>query len=475
MINKDTLQKKVHVLEQSENNIGQTVQLVSVDSGYDDEISLVDLWLVLSRRRNILLAIILAFLAAGISFALMKPILYQYSAVVQVGLKGSQGTEEKGLSYIESPANVLEKLTKSYIPLALTEYLQQNPDIKSAPKVKAAMAKKSDLITLEVRGKEADSVAFRGILNNIIGYIQKDHQPQMDITRSQYQRDLQRAEMVMAVLENPLTLKEKQKQLEIDLLSSRIKMDNLKDQRLTRVVKQKLVTQKKEQTNKLAGLADEHKRLTSELARLDDVDKLLEKRVTDLSTTIKNELKNRQASVSSINSGPEAMTVLLLDNQIQANRNQLASLEERLDIKQHSKREKINNQLKANARSQELHQKLLTDINSKLQKIDIDNSHAQQQLSVKQTGLQLSMDKVQLEHKNSILTQQQKIDGLRFKLKGLKDTQSLTPPMQSLEPVGIGKKIIVVISLLAGLFMGVFSVFFLEFLSKTKEKTQSAD
>ena len=44
--------------------------------------------------------------------------------------------------------------------------------------------------------------------------------------------------------------------------------------------------------------------------------------------------------------------------------------------------------------------------------------------------------------------------------------------MQSLEPVGVGKKIIVVISLLAGLFVGVFAVFFFEFISKVKEKTQ---
>ncbi len=473
MVNKETLQKKVHVLEQSE-NIGQTVQLVSVDSGYDDEISLVDLWLVLSKRRNILLAIILAFLAAGTTFALIKPVMYDYSAVLQIGSMASQGTEDDGPNYIESPANVLEKLTKSYIPLVLSEYLKAHPDEKTAPKVKAVLSKNSDLITLEARGKEIDSAEYQGILNNIIGYVQKDHQPQMDITRGQYERALQKAQMDMAVLTNPLTLKAKKTQQEISLLQNQINLDNLKDKRLTRVVKQKLVTKKQEHTNKLAGLADEHIRLNSELKRLNDVDRLLEKRIADLSVTIKDELKNRQISVRNVSTGPEAMTVLLLDNQIQSNRNQLASLEERLDIKQHSQREKLNNQLKANTRSQAFHQKLLADINNKLQKIDIDNNHAQQKLSIKQSGLQLSLEKMLLEHENKIITQQQKIDGINFKLKGLRDTQPLTQPLQSLEPVGIGKKLIVIISLMAGLFIGIFSVFFLEFLSRVREKTQQA-
>jgi len=472
MINKDALQNKVHVLENGE-GAGQTVQLVSVDSAYDDEISLIDLWLVLTKRRNIFLAIVLAFLAAGVTFALIKPAVYNYSAVLQIGVMTGDGIDATP-GFIEPPANVLEKLTKSYIPLVLTSYLNDHPELGSAPKVKASMAKKSDLISIEVRGQETKSTEYQTILQNIIGYIQRDHQPQMDIAKNKFQLTLQKEMIGMSVLKNPLTLKQKQNQLEIDLLQTRIKMDNLKDQRLTRITKQQLVTQKKEQTNKLAGLADEHKRLASELARLNDVDRLLEKRITELSATIANELKNRQISVSNINTGPEAMTVLLLDNQIQSNRNQLASLEERLDIKQHSLREKLNNQLKANTRSQEFHQKLLADINNKLQKIDIDNAHKLQQLSEKHAGFQLGLDKMQLEHQNNVLIQQQKIDEINFKLKGLRDTQPLTRPMQSLEPVGTGKKLIVIISLIAGLFVAVFCVFFLEFLSKVKEKTQQA-
>jgi len=473
MINKEALQKKVHVLGENE-SLGQTIQLVSIDSGYDDEISLIDLWLVLVKRRNILLAIVLAFLAAGVTFALVKPVVYNYSAVLQIGLMTGQDGENQTLGYIESPVNVLEKLSKSYIPLVLSDYLSSHPDIQSAPKVTAKMSKKSDLITIETRGKDTDAVAFKGLLNSTMGYIQKDHQPQMDITRGQYERSLQRANIALAMLKNPLVLEEKKKDFKIELLQIGIELDNLKDKRLTRVVKQQLITQVKEQENKLAALADNYKRLNSELTRLDDVDELLEKRIAELSVTIKNELTSRQASVDNINSGPEAMTVLLLDNQIQSHRNQLAVLEERLDIKQDSQREKIYNQLKENKRSQDWHQKLLANINNKLEKIDIDNRQAQQKLLTAQSSLELGLEKMLLEHENKIIIQQQKIDNITYKLKALRDTLPLTKPLQSIEPVGMDKKIIVIISLLAGLFVGVFSVFFLEFLSKIKEKSQPA-
>jgi Chain length determinant protein len=473
MINKEQLQKKVHILEQAE-AAGQTVQLVGVNPGYDDEISLLDLWLVLVKRKSILLGIVLAFLAAGITFAMMKPVSYQYSAVLQIGLMASGDGDSAKLIFIESPGNVLEKLSKSYIPLAVSNYLNQHPELQSIPNFTAKMAKKSDLIAIETRGIEKQSAMYLEIINSIVGYIQKDHQPQIDITRSEYELSLQKEMMIMSVLKDPLTLKLKKKKLESDLLRSSIQMKNLKDSRLVQVLKQDLVMQRKGHTNKLASLTDNYKRLSSELGRLSKVDSLLEKRISELTNTINNELKNRDFTARSISTGPEAMTVLLLDNQIQTNRNQLASLEERLNIKQQKLREKLDNQIKENIRLQDYHQKLAEDISNKLQKMDIDNSQLQQKTAVKLSGLQLGLDKLQLEHKNSILMQQQKIDEIAIRLKGLRDTQTLTAPMQSLKSVGAGKILIVIISLFAGLFVGIFSVFFLEFLSKAKEKTDGS-
>jgi len=93
MINKDDLQK-IHILGQRDrvgtiDPANQDIQLVSMDAGYDDEISLLDLWLVLAKRRNLILAVVLAFLAAGVTGALLRPVVYDYSAVLQIGVQGA--------------------------------------------------------------------------------------------------------------------------------------------------------------------------------------------------------------------------------------------------------------------------------------------------------------------------------------------------------------------------------------------------
>ncbi len=481
MINKDDLQK-IHVLGQK-GQIGgagqesSDIQLVSVEQAYDDEISLLDLWMVLTKRRNALLAIVLAFLVTGIIGAVLKAKAYDYSAVLQIGVLGAVSGGEKGLAFIDSPDNVLTKLSKSYIPLAMSQFLKDNPEVKNALKITAKMSKNSDLITLEARGAEKNADHYLDVIQRVIGLIQKDHQPQMDITRSRYELSLEREKMALAELENPLTLQLKEKKFEINFLQSDLKMKNLQDQRLIRVAKQQLVMAVKNHKNSLLSLAESQKQLKSDLVRLNDVDRLLEKRATELSDTIQNELKSRQLTVSKVKTGPEAMTVLLLDNQIQTNRNLLAGIEERLTIKQPSLREKLNNQIKENSRSQAHQQKLIIGINEKLQKMDINNSQAQQTAALSQSSLKLNKNKMLRDHKKSLIIQQQKIDAISYSLKGLRDTQALTIPMQSLEPVGIGKSVIVIISLIAGLFVGVFSVFFLEFLSKVKEKqdTLAAD
>jgi len=463
--------QKIHVLGQNE-NMQQVVQLVGGDSDYDDEINLFDLWFVLVKRRNLLLAIVLAFVVAGITFAAVKPVLHEFSAVLQVGVMVAEDNKEP--KFIESPGNVLAKLTRSYIPLAQSEFLNNNPELKSAPVITAKMASKSDLIILEARGEEKDSGMYLDIIRYVIGYIQKDHQPQMDIARNKYELLLQNEKILLSELEDPVTLKMKQKPLEIELVQANLKIEGLKDQRIARVVKQELVTLKKEYKNKLASLSDEHKRLSSERARLSDVDRLLEKRATELSNTIKNVQENRNLTAKSVGTGPEVMTVLLLDDQIQSNRDQLAGIEERMNYKQQSLREKFDNQIKANARSQEYYQKLVLDVNSKLEKLDIENSHELQEASVTQSGLKLNLVKMQLDHENSILVQKQKIEAISYKLKGLRDTQTLTEPMQSLKPVGTGKKLMVMMSLVAGLFVAIFAVFFLEFISKAKERASQA-
>jgi len=470
MKSKDEMEKAT--ILNMEGGADPSARHVMVDAGYEDEINLLDLWLVLSKHRYVILIVALACLILGGGYAMTRPVLYEYGAALQIGsMSAGAGTEKK---HIETTENLLAKLTEGYIPFVLYEYLKENPEVKSAPGIKARVPKKSDLIVIESKGTDEDSAVHLSLISQVVAQVKKDHQPQMDMTRSQFEFSLKQEKLRLSELQNPVTLKEKQKSLEMDLLKAQIALDNLKDVRLTRVVKQELETQKKSQQNKLSALGDEAEMLLSERKRLDDVDRLLEKQIAELSATLNNELKNRNISENNVSSGEGAMTLLLIDNQVQGNRNRLAKLEERLNIGQQSLREKLDNQSKENKRQAEYYKTLIADTNRQLAKLDIDNGNKQQTIAAEVSSLKLKLEKLQLAHENEILNQQQKIDDLSYKLNGISDTQTLTDPMQSFEPVSSKKKLIVILSLFVGLFVGVFVAFFLEFLSKVKEKEQQA-
>ncbi|RDH81200.1 MAG: hypothetical protein DIZ80_13915 [endosymbiont of Galathealinum brachiosum] len=468
MTNKEEL-SKIHVLGQD--NQQQFVQLMNVDR--DDEINLLDLWLVLTKRRFMLFAIFLAFLIAGIAFSFIKPVAFEYTAVLQIGKILVDNDGVKSLEFIESPGNVLEKLNKSYIPLAQVQYLNENPQLTQAPKITVKLSKNSDLLVVTTRGQESDALIYLAVIQSVVDSIQKDHQPQLDVFKNKYEFALQKEVMALEVLTDPVTLKLKKKTFETKILNSNIIIQNLNDELLVSVHKQQLIVQNKNNRIKLAALSDEFGKLTADLSRIDEVDKLLESRITDLSDTIEKELHSRKKTINNINSGPEAMTVLLLDNQIQSNRNKLSDIEERLTIKQKSLREKLNNQIKSNKRSQYYHKQLISDIDNKLQKQDIDNEQAQQIEKSKGSALQLGLAKMLLDHQNNILLKKEVIAGLQYELNGLRDTRAVIAPMKSLESVGIGKKLIVIVSLMAGLFVAIFVVFFTEFLSNVKKRAQT--
>lgn len=75
----------------------------------DDEISLVDLWIVLAERKWLVLGIALVTLLAAAGFGAMKTPMYESRAVIEVGrLGGAQVVQ------VESPGLLVERLREEY-------------------------------------------------------------------------------------------------------------------------------------------------------------------------------------------------------------------------------------------------------------------------------------------------------------------------------------------------------------------------
>lgn len=462
-------QNKVHVLSQ-DRILDESIQLVRVEPSYDDEISLIDLWIVIAKRWKLILMIVLIALLLGASAAMTKKLQYKYSVTLQIGSLVVEGSDGQKFQYIESPQNVLAKLESSYIPTIRQLWLNKTGE--NPPDIIARIPKESSLIMLEVEGEEDEGKQLLALLQEVVDVVKNDHKPSMNVTRGEFSSSLNNAERVLAELTDVNSIEVLTEGKKTQLVTAKLKLDELQNEHLIKVAKQQLQSDLESHKNKLSSINDQIKLLEAELDRLANVDTLLEKQIVDLSNTISNQLKNRRETEESVKTGPGAMTLLLIDNQIQGNRDRLAELEERLYIKQHELRRKIDNQIKESLRERDYEKMLIADINNQLQKLDIDNEHARQKQISIVSGLEIQLAKIKRDHQYAILNQQQKIEDLKLKLAGLKDTQALSEPMRSFKSLPRKRGLTLAVSVIAGLFIAFAIVFVLEFLSKVKQREQ---
>ncbi len=445
----------------------QVPQVVLAEPWHEeDSISLIDLWMVLSRRRGIIFAILGLALLAGLLTALLMPAKYTYTTAIEIGSKSSANTDALP---IEPPETVLAKIKESYIPQALHDFSQAR-ETEKGYKVEARIPKGSELIVLEAKAPEEDGPAYLTIMQTVIDKVEGDHRRVSAVIRSNMKTQLGQAQLALSALTDPSTLEVKKRALESKLLKARMELERLKDPLTLALPKKDLETRRAKAEKTLAGLRDKEELLKARYQRLDEVDKLLKQQVKDLRAQISDALGRRTQAVANLNSEASAMTMLMIDNELQQNRSRLATLEERLLIKQQDAREQLENQIAANQREYTIQRQAISKIGQERDKLVRDNQRAQKYQAPRVGELEEQLRKLLADHNRKVARQEQTIQQLETRLANLQTTRALSPPLQSLKPTGPGKKIILVLSLFLGLFLGIFAAFFVEFLAKVRQQ-----
>jgi len=452
----------------SSNETPQVPQVILAEPWHEeDSISLIDLWMVLSRRRGVIFAVLGLALLAGLLAALLIPAKYSYTTAIEIGTKLAGG--DNRTVPIEAPETVLAKINESYIPQSLNDYLAKQGD-NDTYKVEGRIPKGSELIVLEAKGPEDKGPAYLAIMQGIIDKVEADHRRASDVTRANLEAELAKAQLALDELADPSTLAVEKRPLETALLKARLELERLKDPLTLALPKKDLETRKAKAEKSLADLRDKEALLKARYQRLDEVDKLLKQQINDLRAQIDDALGRRAGAVAELNSEASAMTMLMIDNELQQNRTRLAALEERLFIKQKDAREQLENQIAANQREYAIQRQAITKIDQELDKLVRDNQRAQKRQAPLVGELEEQLRKLVADHGRKIADQKQTIQQLQARLANLQATRALSPPLQSLEPTGPGKKIILALSLFLGLFLGVFAAFFAEFLAKVRQQ-----
>lgn len=485
----------------------------------DDEISLIDIWFILARHASIIGIIFGVAVVFGIAAVLLKPVNYKYSATVELGTYLTDRAQMSSV-LIDQPETVLAKLQESYIPLALAELADADPDAPAVHQLTARVPKGSEVVLIEGVGPASAGAQYEAALQSVIAHLTDDHRRLMDVTRGYLESQLVRAkleldalsdpstllverrkleaklraaEMELAGLEDSTTLTSKRKQLETQVTAARLSLEALKDPAVLNARKQEFETRLEQEKGKLALLEDQSQLLLSRATRLDETDQLLAKQIKQLEDRVAEASAQRRRSLSGISAESTAMAMLLIDNQLQDDRDRLARLEERLHIDQKTAREELETKLAENDRARSIQLGLIRQAELDLTEFLAKSDRSEQQKHAELAELEEKLRKLVADHERSILTQEpqvaaireqlnklsadnersiarqrQEVSELETQIRNLKETHAIVPPMRSMDPVGSGKSVVVAIAAILGLMVGVFAAFFLEFLGKVR-------
>lgn len=140
----------------------------------DDEINLYNLWDVLVRRRCVIAGIALLVIISGLAYALMKPVVYEFSTGIEIG-QVYYAEEAGGGSYqlVESPEAAQARLEDELI-LRVRRALFDGEE--AAPKVTVQTRTNRGSLVLISTVREAQSEAVESLHEAIANALQEVHQ-----------------------------------------------------------------------------------------------------------------------------------------------------------------------------------------------------------------------------------------------------------------------------------------------------------
>ena len=332
---------------------------VPAGSPLGEEISLLDLLRILIENRRVMLAVFLAFAILGILLALLLPTKYRYTTTIEIGTV----MEDSRTMLIDRPETLLAKIKEGYIPYVLGQLSRDGGDDY---KITARIPQGSEVIVLESKVSEDDGEVVVDLHKQVVDYVRRNHQRVFEIIK---------------------------REMDVDLDKSR---------------------------NKLSALQDHQKTLTADLKRLDHAANLLSEQIKELKALVDDAVQYRKLARAQTGDEARAMTLMMIDNEIQQNNERLAALEERLYIDIPREKDSLRNTISENLREQR--------------------------------------------------EQKAEIAKIKAAISNMRETRMLTSPMRSQEPVGVGKFTTILVSLVVGLLAGIFAAFGAAFVRKARQE-----
>ena len=381
----------------------------------EDEINLARLWLIVVRRKRIVGLVLLLSMGAALAYASFMPNTYRFSTTVELGQNTPENAVDGKSIPIENVETTLAKINNGFIPVVIEQFAEQNPD-KLPPKMAAHNPKGSDLVVIEAKGSETDASILVSLLKDVADLLVADHN---------------------------VALSPVKRRLDMELAHANLEMDEINDDSIfaveENVIKQKIADTK----SSMSELQDEKALLVIQRENVNKEAELLTKQIEDVESSIATALKRRSELAAQTSDTTNAVTLLMLSDQIQRYHDRIASLSRRLTIGIPEKRRDITNKLEDNKREQYRYAGLIAE----------------------QEG-QLEMLRIRRKGKED--AQLLKIKGIESRSAAVQPTRVIHAANRSVSPMGSGALAKIGLGLAIGLMLGVLTAVIVETSAKAK-------
>ena len=443
---------------------------VIMHSELDDEISLIDLWLVLVKHKKIIFLVTAALVALAIIAVLVTPQKYRYGTTVNIG--SVVGIE--GAPIVDSPENVLAKIQETYIPVVVSRHQQLHPDDKTAYNIQARIPKNSSMVVLESEAAEQQESTYLQLHQQVVDELSQDHHKLLDVSRRNIQASIAQLQHQLDGLQNPVLYNVKKQALEMELKKAQLELEELKDPRIYTVPRKELEQSIESASSRLKKLQNEESFIQGQHERLETQIDLLTKEIKELGDQISAALAQKSLAVDEVNDEAKAMTLLLLDNTVQQNRNRLSNLEQQLYIHIPERSSQLNNALDENRKDQEITRKEIDTLKAKLERLIVNHQREEDRQAMIIPQKELAIDGFTTTRELEIEELKISVKQLQDELLKLKETRALAPPMR-LEAAGTGTLTLLALATILGGMLGIFAAFFREFLNNAHAAQMQAN
>lgn len=488
---------------------------------YDDEISLVDLWIVLMRRKWVILGVMVACVLAGFAFWTTKERQERYVTNIEIGKYINDNNEETRL---ESREVVETRLRNAIMPSLRNEVADEfEQTLNGLPKVKIMIPDQEgtgDFVFLETIAnpdkKEIVEALHQGIVDRLSRTHERmfnTHENRFSIRLSQKKIDLQELkdednfnlqkltakseleEVRDSLAEKQETFPIEQQKRKHNLARQKDELEAAKD--TFEVKKQNLEHRVRRAEDRIEALAKDRERLEERTDRLSVEEALLTDQEDDIRQWMKNARESQQQLLGSVEeNGNIALASLMLGNQAENARKQLTELRRRVSIELPESRAELEAKLEENARREIETRETVAEIETELEKLKKEHERDISERTRNIAQLEETIEKAASDHMRAVEAIERDIERMKAELKQLESdyqrdidrkkreielfstNRDLIEPTAAeavvvpAETIGRGGKMIVALSLVVGLMIGVFAAFFSEFITQAKRVEQ---